>query len=189
MTKNILQRSHFRVCLRVLKDKDINSKWRRLRIIIQISTHWKTMGDCKHYLHHTPTLTEPTIILTCALIRLNAGFWGSGTYVCVCLLHSLSRGQARENTEPGKSGVTHANTWKNRRLLFPRGLIFTGDTQVTFRLQLFRYACVCTILFLCSTFFNVCVPSQTFLYACICALCVEKALKHVCAQTCTFLHT
>lgn len=104
--------------------------------------------------------------------------------VCVCLLHSLSRGWARENTEPGKSGVTHANTWKNRRLLFPRRLIFTGDTQVTFRLQLFRYACVCTILFLCSTFFNVCVPSQTFLYACICALCVEKALKHVCAQTC-----
>lgn len=90
-TQNILQHSHFHVSLRVLKDKDRHSKWRRLRIIIQISTHWKTMGDCKHYLHHTPTLTEPTIILTCALIRLNAGFWESGTYVCVCVPSALTK--------------------------------------------------------------------------------------------------
>lgn len=86
--------------------------------------------------------------------------------MCMCLLHSLNRGRAHDIRKPGKTEITRKHM-RNTRCLAPWGLIFARDTRVTFKLQLFIYACVCTILFLCSTFFHVCVPSQTSICECI----------------------
>lgn len=113
---------------------------------MQISTGRKTIRDLHLLAPHrqTHTLTEPTIILSCAYCRIL-----STSCMCMCILHSLNSSWKHSWTE-----ITPVYILKKWRFGIPWGLIFTRDAQVTFKLKVFIYARVHTTSFCVSIFFH-----------------------------------